>query len=73
MLPTRAVRNRALVVHPSAAAAASSEALAAEASLGAFVASGRYWEAADRLDPTGLAAIDALWLAAARPALAQAV
>lgn len=46
-------------------------ALALEASLGYFVASGRYWEQADRFDPQALADLDALWLAAARPAQAR--
>lgn len=44
---------------------------AAEAALGYMVPSGRYWEVADRFDAAALRAIDALWLAAVRPALAM--
>lgn len=40
-------------------------ALAREAALGYVVPSGRYWEEADRFAADALAAIDALWLAAA--------
>lgn len=43
---------------------------AIEAELGYFVPSGRYWEVAEQFDPAALRAIDALWLAAVRPALA---
>lgn len=46
--------------------AAADRALAREAKLGYFVPSGRYWEEAARFDPAELAALDALWLAAAR-------
>ena len=52
---------------------AADEALAAEAALGYLVPSGRYWEEATRFDAAELARIDALWLAAANPALAAAV
>jgi hypothetical protein len=45
-------------------------ATAMEDKLNYRVASGRYWEEADRFDPAALRALDALWLAAARPALA---
>ena len=51
---------------------AADEALAAEAALGYLVPSGRYWEEATRFDAAELARIDALWLAAASPALAAA-
>lgn len=50
--------------------AMASRADALEAELGYMVPSGRYWDEADRFDPTALRALDALWLAAARPALA---
>lgn len=38
-----------------------------EADLGYQVPSGRYWQEIDRFDPTEIDALDALWLAAARP------
>ena len=41
------------------------EALAREADLGYHVASGRYWEEADRFDPAEIDRLDALWRAAA--------
>ncbi len=41
-----------------------------EAALDYRVPSGRYWEEAHRFDPAALRALDALWLGAARPALA---
>ncbi|MES2145519.1 MAG: hypothetical protein V4516_14475 [Pseudomonadota bacterium] len=41
-----------------------------EADLGYVVPSGRYWEEAGRFDAAALRHLDALWLAAARPALA---
>lgn len=41
-------------------------ALAREEALGYRVASGRYWEVADRFDPAEIDRLDALWLAAAR-------
>lgn len=41
-------------------------ALQREAALGYHVASGRYWEEADRFDPAEIDALDALWLAAAQ-------
>lgn len=47
---------------------AADEALAEEARLGYFVPDGRYWELADRFDASALAALDAMWLAAARVA-----
>lgn len=40
------------------------DALDAEAALGAYVPSGRYWESEVPLDAAALGAIDALWLAA---------
>ncbi|MBC7138213.1 MAG: hypothetical protein H5U17_05570 [Defluviimonas sp.] len=46
--------------------AAAGAALAREAALDYFVPSGRYWEEAGRFDAGELAALDALWLAAAR-------
>jgi hypothetical protein len=46
-------------------------ALQAEAELGYVVASGRYWEEADRFDPAQIDQIDALWLAAATQPLRQ--
>ena len=42
------------------------QALAQEAALGYFVASGRYWDDPTRFDPAELDALDALWLAAAQ-------
>ena len=45
------------------------EALATETALGYQVASGRYWEEADRFDPAAIDRLDALWLQAARPRL----
>jgi hypothetical protein len=45
-------------------------ALRAEADLGYWVASGRYWEEHDRFDGQKLRDIDALWLATA-PELAM--
>jgi hypothetical protein len=47
------------------------EALALEAGLGYHVASGRYWEEADRFDVAELDRLDALWLAAATQPLRQ--
>ena len=42
------------------------QALAQEAALGYFVASGRYWDDPTRFDPAELDALDALWRAAAQ-------
>ncbi|MFN3970770.1 MAG: hypothetical protein ACK4L4_05270 [Gemmobacter sp.] len=47
-------------------AGAAHEALAEEKRLGYLVPSGRYWEEAARFDADALAALDDLWLAAAR-------
>jgi hypothetical protein len=47
---------------------ATQEALAEEARLGYLVPDGRYWDVADRFDARALAALDGLWLAAARVA-----
>lgn len=46
-------------------------ALEREAALGYMVASGRYWEEADRFDPAELDRLDALWLQAATLPLRQ--
>ena len=46
--------------------ARATEALAQEAALGYYVASGRYWEDASRFDADAIDGLDALWLAAAR-------
>lgn len=46
-------------------------ALRAEAELGYFVASGRYWKEAARFDPAAIDQIDASWLQAARLPLAE--
>lgn len=46
-------------------------ALAEEAALDYRVPSGRYWEQAGRFDVAALDRVDALWLKAAEPALAQ--
>lgn len=51
-------------------AALAAAALAEEAALAYQVPSGRYWEEAHRFDPARLDALDQLWLAAARPAVA---
>lgn len=48
------------------AAEAVADAFEAEARLGYYVPSGRYWEEADRFDAAALAAIDRLWLKAAQ-------
>lgn len=61
----RAHRARPLPYDEAAAGAA----LAEEARLGYVVPSGRYWEESHRFDPAALDRIDALWLAAAAPAL----
>jgi hypothetical protein len=45
------------------------QALQHEAALGYDTPDGRYWENLSRYDPVALRAVDALWLAAARPAL----
>lgn len=45
-------------------------ALRREAELGYVVPSGRYWEEAERFDPTALRELDAMWLAAAQGTLA---
>ena len=52
--------------------AVADRALAAEAELGYLVPSGRYWEEAGRFDAAALAAIDRMWLRAARVPLAAA-
>jgi len=46
------------------------KALLRERALGYMVPSGRYWEEAHRFDAAALRGVDALWLAAAAPALA---
>jgi len=60
--PERLAQARPLPHDPAAAEAV----LAREAALDYLVPSGRYWEEAGRFDPAELAALDALWLAAAR-------
>jgi hypothetical protein len=54
---------------PAFDADAAAKALQAEAALGYDTPDGRYWEQLSRFDPAALRAVDALWLAAARPAL----
>jgi hypothetical protein len=46
-------------------------AVAREAELGYLVPSGRYWEEAGRFDPAEVDALDAMWLAAGRVAMAR--
>ncbi|MDT8855614.1 hypothetical protein RNZ50_11430 [Paracoccaceae bacterium Fryx2] len=67
MRPDSVARARPLPFDGALAA----QALQREAELGYFVPSGRYWEEAARFDAAELRALDALWLAAARPALAR--
>jgi hypothetical protein len=73
--PSRLVFPRAQVANVAGAQPApyddalAARALDREVELGYVVPSGRYWEAADQFDPAALRALDALWLAAARPAL----
>ncbi len=74
--PSRLVFARQTVAARAASAlprrftpAATEAALAREAELGYFSASGRYWEELDRFDPAALRALDALWLAAHATAL----
>lgn len=65
-------RSTAARARPQEFCARTAEAaLRAEADLGYLVPSGRYWEEADRFDPSALDRLDALWLRAARPALRQ--
>lgn len=54
-------RARPRTFNPEMAAAATE----AEAKLGYFVPSGRYWEEAERFDPVELDRVDTLWMAAA--------
>ncbi len=73
--PSRLVFPRAQVSHVAGArpapfdAALAARALDREAELGYLVPSGRYWEDAARFDAAALRELDALWLAAAQPAL----
>jgi hypothetical protein len=48
------------------------KALRREAELGYMVPSGRYWEHLSRFDAAALRALDAIWLAAAEPAMRMA-
>jgi hypothetical protein len=61
------IKARVALPHDQALAA---RADAMEAELGYLVPSGRYWDEAERFDPAALRRLDALWLAAVRPALA---
>ena len=70
--PTRLVFPRATRAQVASArpcpfdATAAAEAQAREAELGYYVPSGRYWEAAAEFDPAALAALDAVWMRAAK-------
>ncbi len=69
IFPRARIDQLAGVPLPGFDAACAADALACEAALAYHVPSGRYWEELSRFDPGALAALDALWLAAARPAL----
>ena len=65
VFPRAAQASLAMAVADPGDDSAVEDALEAERALGAFVASGRYWEEMETLDPKALASIDALWLDAA--------
>jgi hypothetical protein len=61
--------NLARAVQPAFDDGRAEQALAREAALGYGTPDGRYWDYLSRFDAGELRALDALWLAAARPAL----
>jgi hypothetical protein len=71
VFPRAARGGLAQVRLPSWCPDLAAEAMALEADLGYLVPSGRYWEEADRFDPSALDRLDRLWLQAATLPLRQ--